>query len=140
MYSHGVRLLQSDRTRGPHSVLRVTFGPVSDSALTRPNSALRSHSRPNGDRARARHVESSRGRYTRTSARKKCLLRCLVLENQPVDDEQLPMSSAWSYGEALAGILGLPWRQPGAIGRHLLRLALRPIQVGDPVSSELSTS
>ena len=64
--------------------------------------------------SRARLTLGSHTRLTRLalvslsshSARLKCLLCCHVLEHQPVDDQQLPMSSGRSYGEAHAGAWG----------------------------------
>ena len=64
------------------------------------------------------------------SSRLKCLLRCHIFEDQPVDDQELPMSSGRSYGEARACFPHLPMRPPGAHGRHLLRFAFRPVEVG----------
>ena len=49
------------------------------------------------------------------------------------------MSFGRSYGEARACFPHLPRRPPGASGRHLLRFAFRPVEVGCPVSNKLST-
>ena len=50
------------------------------------------------------------------------------------------MRSERLYREALGALSALPWRQPGAGGRHFLRLALRPVQVGHPVTNELTAT